>query len=200
MAQRTIVQTIFGKIARSLLSDSAGNLLINLEGQKSTYSALANSTTVPTFTAAAGDIALIPGAAGKLVTVTRVEVTLSTSGTAAIETVSLISRSSADSGGTSATMLTVPHDSFYAPAQSVPLLYTVAPTTSGTAVGFIRATQFNDQSASLPGAATWIWTFGDGRGGASGFRLRGTAQQLCVNLAGVVATQTAAVSFEWTEE
>jgi hypothetical protein len=199
MAQRTVVQTVFGKIARSLFSDSAGNLLIDLEGQKSTYSAVSNSTSVATFTAAAGDVAVLPGSASKLIKPTRVEVTLSTSGTAAVETVGLIVRSAADTGGTSAAMAIVPHDSNFGTASAIPLLYTAAPTL-GTAVGFIRAIQFNDQSASLPGAATWIWTFGDGRAGASGLALRGTAQQLCVNLAGVVATQTVAVSFEWTEE
>lgn len=196
--QSTIPALTAGQ-AVAIQVDTTGSQNVNLEGRKATYSAVANSTSTATFTAAAGDIAVLPGSASKTIRVTRIEVTLSTSGTAAIETVSLIKRSAADTGGTSSAMTIVPHDSNFGGATAAPLLYTVAPTP-GAAVGIIRATQFNDQSASLPGSATWIWTFGDGRGGASGLVLRGTAEEICVNLSGVVSTQSSAVSFEWTEE
>src|SRR5262249_30008918 len=156
------------------------------------------STTASTFTPAAGDIAVLPGSATKTIIVWRIEVTLSTSGTAGIDTVQLVKRSTADSAGTSTAMVAVPHDSNFAAATAAPLLYTAAPTV-GTAVGTMRCTQFNDASAALPGANTWIWDFGT-RGGSSPIRLRGTAQQICVNLPAVIATQTAAVSFEWSED
>jgi hypothetical protein len=95
-------------------------------------------------------------------------------------------------------MAVVPHDSAQAAATAVPLIYTAAPTV-GTAVGTIRAVRFFDESATVPGSATWVWEFGR-RGGASAIVLRGVAQQLCVNIPAAIATQTVAVSFEWTED
>lgn len=195
----TTIPALTAGNASAIQVDSTGSQYINNEGRKATYSAVANSTTTPTFTAAAGVIAVMPGSASKTIRVTRVEVTLSTSGTAAIETISLIKTSAAPTGGTSSAMTIVKHDSGFGNATAAPLLYTVAPT-AGTAVGFMRCAQFNDQSAALPGAATWLWTFGDGRAGASAIVLRGTAETLEINLGAAVATQSAAVSFEFTEE
>lgn len=175
----------------SMQSDTAGSTYVNVEGRKATYSCFAS------FTPVAGDIAVLPGSASKTIRVTRVEVSLSTTGTAAVEAVQLVKRSAADTAGTSAAMTTVPHDSNFAAASAAPLSYTAAPTP-GAAVGTIRGVQFNDGSSALPGNQTWLWTFGERP--ASAIVLRGTAQELCVNLGAVVATQTATVSFEWTEE
>jgi hypothetical protein len=95
-------------------------------------------------------------------------------------------------------MTVVPHDSGFAGASAAPLSYTVAPT-AGTPVGTIRSVQFADSSAAaLPGANTWLWDWGMRPGSA--VVLRGVAQTLEVNLGGAVATQTATVSYEWTEE
>lgn len=171
--------------------DSTGSSYVNIEGRKATYSCFAS------FTPVAGDIAVLPGSASKTIRVTRVEVSLSTTGTAALEAVQLIKRSTADSAGTSAAMTAVAHDSNFAAASAAPLSYTAAPTL-GTAVGTLRGVQFFDESATVAGANTWLWTFGERP--ASAVVLRGIAQELCVNLGGVVATQTATVSFEWTEE
>jgi hypothetical protein len=176
--------------------DVSGSLYTDLEGRKTTYS---TTTPIASNTPAAGDIAVLPGSASKIIRVTRVEVTLSTSGTATIDTVQLIKRSTADSGGTSVSMLAVPHDSAFGAASSLPLAYTAAPTP-GNAVGPIRGVQFSDASSAIPGANTWVWTFGDGRGGASSIVLHGITEQLCVNLSGVTAVQTGIVSYEWTEE
>lgn len=172
--------------------DTTGGTYVNTEGRKKTYS------TYQTFTAAAGVIAVLPGNATTTVRVLRVEVSISTSGTAAIETVSLIKTSAASTSGTSAAMTVVPHDTGFAAASSAPLNYTVAPTP-GTPVGTIRGVQFADSSsAALPGANTWLWDWGMRPGTA--IVLRGTAQTLEINLGAVVTTQTATVSFEWTEE
>jgi hypothetical protein len=188
----TTIPALSAGNATQLQTDSTGSLLVNIEGRKKTYSAFA------TFTPVAGDIALIPGNGTTTARVTRVEVSLSTTGTAGIEAVQLVKRSAADTAGTSASMTAVPHDSNFAAANSAPLSYTAAPTP-GAAVGTIRGLQFFDESATVTGANTWLWEFGT-RGGASAIVLRGTAQQLCVNLGGVVATQTATVSYEWVEE
>jgi hypothetical protein len=173
--------------------DTTGATYVNNEGRKKTYSCFAS------FTPVAGDIAVLSGNATTVVRITRIEVSMSTSGTAGVEQITLVKRSAADTGGTSAAMTAVPLDSAYAAASSAALSYTAAPAL-GTAVGTIRGVQFFDESASTTGANTWLWTFGDGRGGASCVVLRGTAQQLAINLAGVIATQTVTVSYEWTEE
>jgi hypothetical protein len=172
-------------------SDSAGSQYVNTEVRKASYSA--NSI----FTPVAGDIAVLSGSATKTIRVTRVEVSMSTSGTAAYESVQLIKRSTADTAGTSAAMTAVPHDSAFAAASAAPLRYTAAPTL-GTAVGTIRGAQVYDPSgvsALSPNVVTW--PFGDRAGAVV---LRGVAQQLSVNLGAVVATQTVSVTFEWTEE
>jgi hypothetical protein len=171
--------------------DTVGSAYVNIEGRKATYSAFAS------FTAVAGDIAVLPGSASKTIRVIRVEVSFTTSGTAAIEAVQLIKRSAADTSGTSAAMTAVPHDSNFSAASAAPLNYTVAPTP-GAAVGTIRGVQFNDASSLVPGANTWIWDFGSRP--SSAIVLRGVAQMLSINLPTAVATQTATVSFEWTEE
>ncbi|HET7150873.1 MAG TPA: hypothetical protein VFI60_05645 [Candidatus Acidoferrum sp.] len=176
----------------AIVLDSAKVPFVNGEGQKAAYSAHA------TFTPVAGDIAVLPGSASKTIRVTRIEVSMSTTGTAAIEQIDIYKNSTADSGGTSAAMTAVPHDSNNAAASAAPLSYTAAPTL-GTRVGKLRGIQFSDASAALPGANTWLWTFGAERG-TQAIVLRGTAQQVAVNLGGAVATQTVTVSFEWTEE
>jgi hypothetical protein len=174
-------------------SDITGSVFINNDGRKRTYSCFA------TFTPVAGDIAVLSGNASNVVRIHRIEVSMSTTGTAGVEQVQLVKRSAADTGGTSAAMTAVPHDSAFAAAVSVALRYTAAPAL-GAAVGPIRGVQFFDDSNAATGANTWLWTFGDGRGGAAAVVLRGVAQQLAINLGGVIAAQTVTVSFEWTEE
>jgi hypothetical protein len=172
--------------------DTTGATLVNTEVRKKTYS------TSASFTGAAGVIAVLPGNASTTVRVLRVEVSIYTTGTAAIEVISLIKTSAAPTGGTSASITIVPHDSGFAGASSVPLNYTVAPT-AGTPVGTIRSVAFADSSGSaLPGANTWLWDWTMRAGSAP--VLRGTAQTLEINLGGAVATQTCIVSFEWTED
>jgi hypothetical protein len=189
---QTTIPALTAGQAVAAQSDVTGAQFVNIEGRKKTYS------TYASFTPAAGVIAVLPGNASTTVRVTRVEVSMSTTGTAALEAISLIKTSAAPSGGTSASMTVVPHDANYAAASSAPLNYTAAPS-AGTPVGTIRGVQFNDGSSALPGNQTWLWEFGT-RGGASAIVLRGTAQTLEINMGAVVATQTVQVSFEWVED
>lgn len=182
--------------------DSTGSQYVNLEGNKATYSAFA-SFTPPTVLSppTAGDVSVMPGSATKTIRITRVEVSLSTSGTATIDAVQLVKRSVADTLGTPTNMPVVPHDSNFAAASAVPKSYSGSTGPAlGAAVGTVRGVQFSDASSALPGANTWIFTFGDGRAGAGCIVLRGTAQQLCVNISATVSAQIVAVSYEWTEE
>jgi hypothetical protein len=172
--------------------DQTGAVAVNTEGRKATFS------TSAAFTAAAGVIAVLPGSATKTIRVLRVEVSIYTTGTAAIETISLIVTSAAPSGGTSAATTIVPHDSGNAAVTAAPLSYTVAPTP-GTPVGTIRSVAFADSTAAIPpGANTWLWDWSMRAGQA--VVLRGTAQTLEINLGGAVSTQSAIISIEWTEE
>jgi hypothetical protein len=188
----TTIPTLTAGNATQIQADVTGALYINPESRKASYSSSAS------FTPVAGDIVAMPGSATKTIRITRVEVSLSTTGTAALATLSLIRRSTADSAGTPASMITVPHDSAFAIASALPVNYTAAPTL-GTSQGAIRSVIMNDGSAAVPGANTWLWTFGGDRPSGA-FVLRGVAQQLGINLSAVVATQTAMVSIEWTEE
>ena len=174
-------------------SDSVGSLYTNAEGRKATYSACAIFSP-----GAAGDVAVLPGSATKTIRVLRVEFSCSTSGTAQIQTIQLIKRSTADTGGTSAAVVAVPHDSLFPAASAAPRSYTAAPSL-GTLVGPVRAERGNDPTSISSGGNLTVWTFGTEPGGST-IVLRGVAQQLCVNMASVPSVQTVTAMFTWTEE
>lgn len=145
--------------------------------------------------ASATDIAVLPGNATNTVIVTRVQVTC-TQTTAGIIDLQLIKRSAADTAGTSAAMTIVPLDSNNGAAVSAPLTYTANPTT-GTAVGNVDSVKVG---CMAPGTATpsdiYIWRPGMGQS----IVLRGTAQQLAVNLNGVTVTGGSFdITFQWME-
>lgn len=145
--------------------------------------------------ASATDIAILPGNATNTVLVTRVQVTC-TQTTAGIIDLQLIKRSTADTLGTSSAMTIVPLDSNDAAAVSAPLTYTANPTV-GTAVGNVDSAKLG---CMAPGTATpsdiYIWKPGMGQSVA----LRGTTQQLAVNLNGVTVTGSSFnITFQWIE-
>lgn len=171
--------------------DSGGDTLISTNGKKASYRAFAS------FTPVAGDIAVLPGSATKKITVTRVEASCSTSGTAALADLQLVKRSAADTGGTSGAMTAVPIDSGDSAATSAPLSYTAAPTP-GAAVGTVAGFRIMNGSATvIPTIVFWQAATGQG---AKAVVLNGTAQELAVNVSAVVLTQTCDIAFEWTEE
>lgn len=160
------------------------------QGQRASYRASAS------FTPVAGDVANITGSASKTVRVTEIELYCTTSGTAAYADVALIKRSAADTSGTSVADTAVPLDSNSAAASASAKHYTAAPTP-GAAVGNISNRRIMNGSGTV--VATWaIWELGTAN--AQPVVLRGTAQQLNLNLSAVVATQTCDYTVEWTEE
>jgi hypothetical protein len=173
--------------------DATGASYTNAEGRKATYSACAIFSP-----GAAGDVAVLPGSATKTIRVLRVEFSCSTSGTAQIQTIQLIKRSTADSGGTSAAVVAVPHDSLFPAASAAPRSYTAAPIL-GTLVGPVRGDRANDPTSISSGANLTSWTFGTEPGG-SAIVLHGVAEQLCVNMASVPSVQSVTAMFTWTEE
>lgn len=179
-----------------LLVKSDGSLLCTpIDGKRETYSAAASAIVV---VAAATDVFTIIGSGTKTIRILRVVFSASTSaGSGIAESITLVKRSTADTGGTSTTPTVVPHDSNNAAGTAVVRSYTANPTL-GTAVGTIRAVR---TAASTAGTAVQevIWEFGTRPSQA--VVLRGTSQQLCVNLGGVSITNpVASMSVEWTEE
>lgn len=175
--------------------DTTGSRQVNTEGRKATYSA--SGTIVPA--SAATDVATITGSASKTIRVTRIQ--LSGQATAATPVIfSLIKRSAANSGGTSAALTAIPLDSGNAAASATLLNYSVNPTP-GAAVGTIRYQQMVLVPSTTPATPnvpiTWDFTTRNGQGVV----LRGTSQVLAVNYGGAtVSGNVLAFDIEWTEE
>lgn len=167
-----------------------------------------NSTMKQTFSATrAGitavasqtDMCSITGSATKTVKVRRIFFN-NESASAVAEPVSIVKRSTANTGSGTA-LAVVPYDSNNA-ATSVALaeVWTAAPTV-GTQVGILADVilPFGWVSSatvnSLP--APYAFTFG-----ALGqpIVLRGAAEQVSINLSGITLTGTVSCTFEWTEE
>lgn len=143
--------------------------------------------------ASATDIAVLPGNATNTVIVYRVQVTC-TQTTAGIITLQLIKRSTADTAGTSSAITAVPDDSSYAAGVSAPLVYTANPTT-GTAVGNLDTVLFGCMATGTT-SPNDIYIFKP----AKPIILRGTAQQLAVNLNGATVTGGSFnVTFDYAE-
>lgn len=176
-------------------ADGSINVSVSQNAPNPSYAA-GFSGLVPS--ASATDIVTITGSASKTITVTRVVFTLSTtSGSGVAYNLSLLKRSSANSGGTSTTATTVPYDSNDAAATATVRGYTANPTV-GTLVGTIR----NLRTAALTqGSNTNVITFELGTLSSQSIRLRGTGEVLAVNLNGASITgPVVGCSIEWTEE
>lgn len=165
------------------------------------------NTNVPTYSAAAtnianaatGDVYCIQGSATKTVKVKGVRIAATATAKAVVD-VTLVKRSTLDTGGTAATLTLVPHDSMNAAGTAVVKSYSVSPTP-GTAVGTFR----NDKL----GVGT---TGNDSAHDQQLFQfsvywdqpvvLRGVNQSVCVNFptAGVGAGASINVDHEHTEE
>jgi len=171
-------------------------------GSKATFSAAITGLVPVT---GATDIFTVTGSATKLVKVTRLVITGSTTLAAnVILPITLLKRSTADTAGTSTAPTRVAHDSLNAAVTATVLAYTANPTT-GTLVGAYRnlrmTLQLTPQTATdFPISLPYIEDFGQ-RGGQP-IVLRGVAEVFAVNLA-AIATITGwlfDISVEWTEE
>jgi len=140
------------------------------------------------------DVAVLPGNATNTVLVTRVLLSC-TQTTAGNVNVEMIVRSTADTSGTSAAMTVVPDDSNYAAGSSAPLSYTGTGPTVGTAVGDVDNYQLGCM-ASGTATPNDIYVLNRRQ---KPIVLRGTAQQLAINLGGAVTGGNITVTFEWLE-
>lgn len=187
------------KAAYVELKDSAGRDLSF--GSKATYAASTNGTIVSPATPS--DMAIINGSGTKLIKIIAVQFSAiqTTLGT---NIYYLVKRSTANSGGTSTTLTSVPFDSTNASATAVVQAYTANPTT-GSAVGTITAMQV--KSPALTSAIS-LHNIDLANFGMRSFELaqpitlRGTAEGLAINFAGAAfpTGMLWVANFVWTEE
>jgi len=165
-------------------------------GPRATYDA-ASSAFTPGATPT--DVFTLTGSGTKTIRVTRIRVSgiQTTTGNNAFF---LIKRSSANTGGTSASVTAVPRDSTNAAATGTVLQYTANPTLGGT-IGSVRCSRlFTPAAAAVAASDTIIWDFDDFQTGP--VILRGTGQVLAVNFNGAAlpAGLSLLCSITWTEE
>lgn len=143
----------------------------------------------------ATDVAVLPGNASNTVILTGVFLSC-TQTTAGIQTVQLVKRSTADTSGTHSNMTVVAMDSNDASAVSVPLSYTANPTL-GTTVGNVD-TELIGMMATSTSSPNDIYVWKPLMG--QSVFLRGTAQQIAVNLNGAtISGASCDVTFDWIE-
>jgi len=129
---------------------------MNYTERKRTYS---SAFAVSTATTAAQDWSTITGSASNQIHVKEIACWGTVATTAQLETISLIKRSTLDTGGTPVVATLVPMDSGQIAATAAVNSYTVAPTSKGTVVGTVRIIQlFLPLNTSQP--ATFDWVFG----------------------------------------
>lgn len=189
----------------TLVSGQRGDLQTDVNGRLIVSSVPANSV-ISTYSAAvtglataalATDILTIGGSATKTVRIKqlRISATRTTSGNFDI---TLVRRSTANTGGTSTTLTAVAADSTDAAATATVLAYTANPTT-GTLVGTMRSEKYFANTTGTGASDNTNWTFGFDTSKAP--VLRGTAQSISVNLLGVtIAGSSFDMHFTWTEE
>lgn len=202
--------------SQSILRDSLGNLIgssnsvlgttdyglivRNIPKVRQTYSATAFNI-LPA--ANATDVFTITGSNTRTIYVHSVKVT-GTRTSHQHNTIVLLKRSTANTGGTSTTRTAVPYDSTNGAATAVVLAYTANPTL-GTLIGEIYSATVslpaqspNNAQNNGSGVVPWSWSFS-----AIGqpITLRGNSQVLAVNLNGVtVAGGSLQYIVEWSEE
>lgn len=175
-----------------IATDKYGSAQVkDYEKQARTYSATASITLAATAT----DVAILPGSATTTVFVTKV-ILSGTQTTGGQVGFSIVKRSTANAGGTSAAMTAIPHDSADAAATAAPLSYTANPTP-GTAIGSVRQSYIPFGAANNAQVGVVTLEFGDK---GKPITLNGVAQGLAVNLNGVTVTGGVIdVTFEWFE-
>ena len=175
----------------ALLSSISANTISPL----STYSASASFTAGNNAT----DIFTIAGSATKTVKVRKITVS-ATQTTASIVNLILLRRSTANSNNATTAVTAVTHDTTNAAATASVVFRTGNPGSAGTLVGNIRYDKIligTATATTLPDRITWDFT----NTVDQALVLRGTAQNLNINLNGVTITgNNFDISIEWTEE
>lgn len=192
---RPIINNILYNESGNEVGNNTNPLVISVvDTVKNTYSASAGPFAAA---ASATDVFTITGSASKTIRITRISFS-GTQTTAAMRDVLIIKRSTANTGGTSATPIIAPHDSQFPAATAVVRNYTANPASLGTSVGTIRSQKVYIGTATQLSREFCVdW----GPRNSQAPVLRGTTQVLAVNLNGVTSTgNSLSISIEWTEE
>lgn len=176
--------------SQAALSDTNGRQFIKTYPDTTTTSFHASKKFAASSTT---DVAVMPGNATNTAILTRIIVTC-TQTTAGVLNIEVLKRSTADTSGTSAGMTAIPDDANYSAAVSAPLSYTGTGPTVGTPIGDIDNAQIGCLAAATAGAND-VYVFRP----AKPIVLRGTAQQVALNLGGAVTGGNVTVTWEWME-
>lgn len=193
----TTLPTITSGQQSAIQLDNKGRLLRGVDNGRISYAA---ATTSAGFTAAATanqDVWRISGSATKTVYIRKIRIT-ATATAVQRNRVSLIKRSTANTGGTLVANTAVPYDSTDVAATASVNHYTAAPT-SGTATGQVRTAAYLIPTATSLYNSEMIFEFTENEGNP--LVLRGTAEGLGV-VFGVApgAGNLISISVEWDEE
>lgn len=159
-----------------------------------TYSAVAGAFVPPS---SATDVFTITGSATKTILITKIRVTATTTSGSAIKvTFCAVKRSTPDSGGTRVAATVVPHDSTF-PAGTATVGHYTANPTLGAIVGNVRCMTGAVAGTGVSGGDI-TFEFGDDHN--MPMVLRGTSEQLAINLNGATITgPVMSISVEWNE-
>jgi hypothetical protein len=206
----TLVGGIYNPTLPTLLSGQQASFQLDVNGRlilapltvntTQGWGTLATYSAAATFTVASSptDVFTITGSATKTVRILSVEIS-STETTASNITYSLILRSTANSGGTSTTLVVGEHDSNNAAATAVVRSYTANPTL-GTTNATIRNCKWVPCTPGTAGGSfVQRWDFTESP--AQNIVLRGTSQVLAVNLNGLTQSGNSyCISVTWVED
>ncbi len=186
-------------LAVTMASDQSAVPIALSDGNKASYSA-----AVSGFVCAAGttDLIVIQGSATKIIRITKVSISgTTTAGSGFSINSTLIRRSTANIGGTLASMSAVPHDTADASGTAAVKYYTANPTTLGTQVGILTANRISFPQAGANGLGVNANEIDFGVRPAKAIVLRGVNEYLALNFGGITITgPVVSCTIEWTEE
>lgn len=160
-------------------------LITGINNQQPTYTA-GFIGLVPA--ASATDTVCIAGSSTKTIAVTRIQLS-GTAGTLVTLPVTLVRRTSVDTGGTAGSTTANPantiakHDTASATATAVPISYTAVPTIVDSSPTYLQTANLTLPVTSAgTSTAPLDWRYGNIAIGEQPLYLRGVAAQLCLNL------------------
>lgn len=174
--------------------DVKGRLITTFE-KRATYSAAISQLAIAS---GATDYFCVTGGAGKTIIVKRIKYSAIGASTTQVP-LTLVKRSSTDTGGTSTTLVDVPHDSTNAAPIAVVQAYTANPTL-GALVGNLRTISYTVVASNSNNQSIDIRELTFGTEEDQGVVLRGAAEQTCLNFNGTVVSGVKMdISAEWRE-
>ena len=149
----------------------------------------------------ATDIFVLTGSATKTIRITRITFTMSATTAVTVPFV-ITKHSTANTGGTSTAPVATPHDSNNAAATATGAQYTANPTAVGSLVGVgIRSFKYLAEVQTTPTGALEVLDLTFGANHEQPIVLRGTTQQMAINLGGTtISGGSANISITWTED